>query len=141
MFSYAHLFRHWEKIFWLLFAAMSLSLIGGAIAHAISFGMFVILGLIIVIIGAGKLAEELTNMKVLGYQDDIYKKLTSISQQLEKTFDLASRHKRTTDYRVHKLEKRRIDTDIKLEKRYRELVSKILEIENKVNRLEKAMKK
>jgi len=141
MFSYVHLFRYWDKIFWLLFAAIALSLVAGTMIAAVQFEFFVILGLITVIIGAGKLSEELTNMKVVGHQDDIYKKLNSISHQLEKTFNLASRHKNKTEYRVQKLDKRRIDVDIKLEKRYRELASKIIEIENKVNKLSKVMNK
>ena len=141
MFSSVHWFKHWDKIFWVLFAAMSLSLLAGIMSAAISFEFFVVLLLIIVIIGAGKLSEELTNIKIIDYQDDIYKKLNSISQQLEQTFDLASKHKRSTDYRVQKLDKRRIDVDIKLEKRYRELVSKIIEIENRINKLSKTMNK
>jgi len=141
MFSSIHWFRHWDKIFWLLFAAIAISMVAGIMAAAIPFESFLVLLLIVVIIGAGKLSEELSNVKVLGYQDDIYKKLSSISQQLEHTFDLASKHKRSTEYRVHKLDSRRIDIDIKLEKRYRELVSKMIEIENKVNRLSKEMKK
>jgi Sec-independent protein translocase protein TatA len=141
MFSNIHWFRHWDKIFWILFAVMSLSLLTGIATATISFEFFIVFLLIIVIIGAGKLSEELTNMRVVGYQDDIYKKLNSISQQLEQTFDLASKHKRSTEYRVQKLDKRRIDVDIKLEKKYRELVSKIIEIENKVNKLSNELKK
>lgn len=136
-----HWFRHWDKIFWVLFAVIALSLLTGVIAAAMPFESFAIFLAIVVIIGAGKLSEELTNTKVVGYQDDIYKKLSSISQQLENTFEIATKHKRTTDYRVHKLDKKRIDTDIKLEKKYRELVSKIIEIENKVNKLSKEMNK
>ncbi|NIO23061.1 MAG: hypothetical protein GTN38_03490 [Candidatus Aenigmarchaeota archaeon] len=141
MFSSMHWFRHWDKIFWVLFAVIALSLLTGVIAAAMPFESFAIFLAIVVIIGAGKLSEELTNTKVVGYQDDIYKKLSSISQQLENTFEIATKHKRTTDYRVHKLDKKRIDTDIKLEKKYRELVSKIIEIENKVNKLSKEMNK
>lgn len=141
MFSSIHWFRHWDKIFWIMFAVVALSMVAGSAMAAVRFEFFVILGLITVIIGAGKLSEELTNNRVIEYQDDIYKKMSSVSQQLEKTFDLASKHKNRTEYRVQKLDKRRIDTDIKLEKRYRELASKIIEIENKVNKLSKAMNK
>jgi hypothetical protein len=141
MFSNIHWFRHWDKIFWILFAVISISLVTGIIAAAIPFESFLVLLVLVVIVGAGKLSEEMSNLKVIGYQDDIYKKLSSISQQLEHTFDLASRHKRSTEYRVHKLDSRRIDTDIKLEKKYRELVSKLIEVENKVNKLKREMKK
>ncbi|NIO19409.1 MAG: hypothetical protein GTN76_01335 [Candidatus Aenigmarchaeota archaeon] len=141
MFSSIHWFKHWDKIFWVLFAVIAFSLVSGIATAAITFETFVVLLLVVVIIGAGKLSEELTNVKVVGYQDDIYKKLNSISQQLEHTFELASKHKNRTEYRVQRLDKRRIDTDIKLEKRYREVASKIIEIENKVNKLSNAMKK
>jgi hypothetical protein len=141
MFSYADLFRHWEKIFWILFAVIALSLVWVTFLDVIQFELFIILGLITVIVGAGKLSGELTDTRFLVDQDDINKKLDSIYRQLEKTFDLASKHKKSTEYRVHKLDSRRIDTDIKLEKKYRELVSKIIEIENKVNRLSKEMNK
>lgn len=141
MFSSIHWFRHWDKIFWFLFAVISISLLVGIATATISFEFFVVLLLIIIIVGAGKLSEELTNIKLIEYQDDIYKKLNSISQQLEHTTDLVRKHKRATEYRVQKLEKRRIDVDIKLEKKYRELISKIIEIENKVNRLSREIKK
>jgi hypothetical protein len=141
MFSNIHWFRHWDKVFWVLFAVIAISLVTGIIAAAIPFESFLVLLVLVVIVGAGKLSEELSDLKVIGYQDDIYKKLSSISQQLEHTFDLASKHKRSTEYRVQKLDSRRIDTDIKLEKKYRELISKIIEIENKVNRLTKEMNK
>ena len=83
MFSSIHWFRHWDKIFWLLFAVIGFSLVGGILSGAIQFEFFLVLGLIAVIIGAGKLSEELSDMKVIGYQDDIYKKLNSLTGRMK----------------------------------------------------------
>ncbi len=134
-------FRHWDKIFWAFFALMGLVLAAGGIASFISLDFFVLLGVFMIIIGAGKLASEISHSKLLNYQDDIYKKMHQISQHLEKTFNIASMNKDKTEFRIQKLDQKRGEIEKQMGKNYREMARKLIELENRVNRLTKMMEK
>ncbi len=136
MFS-LHWFRHWDKIFWIVFVVMGLVVVAGYAIDLISFEFFIVLGLFIVIIGAGKLAEEISKHKLMNYQDDLYKKIHQISNHLERTFNLANSYKNKTEFRLYKLDQRRKEVEIKIEKSYRDLARKIIELENKTRRISK----
>lgn len=136
MFS-LHFFRYWDKIFWIVFAVMGISVAAGGVGNLISFEFFLILGVFMVIIGAGKLAEEISKHKLTNYQDDLYKKIHQISQHLERTFNLADSYKNKTEFRLHKLDQRRKRMEIKTERSYRDIARKIIELENKTNRISK----
>lgn len=136
MFS-LHWFRHWDKIFWIFFLLMAITIVAGGIAGFVSFEFVVLLGIFVVIIGAGKLAEEISKRKLLNYQNDIYQKMHQISQHLEKTFSLASMNKEKTEFRIQKLDQKRKDVEMKFNKNHRELARKIIELENRVNKLAK----
>jgi hypothetical protein len=140
MFS-MHWFKHWNEIFWIFFAVMGLSLVLGESTGLISFEFFIILGVLVIVIGAGKLAEEISRNKLMNYQDDIYKKMHQISQHLEKTFNIASMNKDKTDFRIQKLDQKRSEVEKSMEKKYRDLAKKIIDLENKMDKLAKAMEK
>lgn len=132
-------FRHWDKVFWLLFAVMFLSVAVGTSLSLIAFDFGLILGTLVVIIGAGKLATEISSYKIMGYQDDLYKKLHQLSLHVEKTFNLADSHKTQSDMRLYRIgqEKRELKNDF--EKRYRDMARKVIEIENRINELSGVM--
>jgi O-6-methylguanine DNA methyltransferase len=138
MFS-IHWFRHWDKIFWVVFVVMGLAVTAGWAVDLVSFEFFVLLGLFIVIIGAGKLAEEISKHNLMNYQDDMYRKLHQISNHLERTFNLAESYKTKTEFRLHKLEQRRKEMEIKTERNYSNLARKIIEMENRTNRISKIL--
>ncbi|UCC91454.1 MAG: methylated-DNA--[protein]-cysteine S-methyltransferase [Candidatus Aenigmatarchaeota archaeon] len=138
MFS-LHWFRHWDKVFWVVFVVMGIFVVAGEAIALISFEFFLVLGLFMVIIGAGKLAEEISKNRLVNYQDDLYRKIHQISQHLERTFNLADSYKNKTEFRLHKLDQRRKMIEINTEKKYRDLARKIIELENRVNRVSKIM--
>ncbi len=132
-----HWFRHWDKIFWAAFTVMCIIALAGAAGNFIPFEFFLVLGLFMVIIGAGKLAEEISKYKLMNYQDDLYRKLHQLSQHLEKTFTLADSYKTKTEFRLHKLDLKRKEMENEIERRYRNLARKIIELENRVSRISK----
>ena len=134
-------FRHWDKIFWAFFGLMGLVLAAGGIASLISLEFFVMLGVFMVIIGAGKLASEISHSKLLNYQDDIYKKMHQISQHLEKTFNIASMNKDKTEFRIQKLDQKRSEVERAMERKYRDLAKKTLELEIRMNKMVRAMER
>jgi len=136
-----HWFRYWDMIFWTFFTLMGITVAFGGLTGLLPLEFIVLLGAFIVIIGAGKLAEEITKRKIMGYQDDLYRKMHQISQHLEKTFDIASMNKDKTEFRIHKLDQKRGEIEKQMNKNYRELAKKIIELENRMNKLTKAMEK
>jgi methylated-DNA-protein-cysteine methyltransferase-like protein len=138
MFS-IHWFRHWDKIFWTVFVIMGLAIAVGGAIDLISFEFFLVLGVFMVIIGAGKLAEEISKHKLMNYQDDIYRKLHQISQHLERTFSLVNSEKSKTEFRLHKLDQRRKMMEVKIENNYRGLARKTIDLENRANRISKVI--
>lgn len=131
-------FRHWDKIFWIIFTVIAVSVFLSLAFSVINFEFSVLLGVFMVIIGSGKLAQEINSRKIMNYQDDAYGKIHQISQHLERTFNIATEHKEKTDYRLHKLDKRRKEMESRAEKDYRELAKKIIDLENKTTRISKA---
>jgi methylated-DNA-protein-cysteine methyltransferase-like protein len=132
------LFSHWGKAFWILFVATAVALffmgrgLGGTMVDLFFW-------LMIIILGTGKLSEEFFDRKLMRYQDDIYKKIHQVSKQLEQTFELANRGLAKADHRFFRIST--ISTSMKKdlqkdsEKKYRELVRKIIEVENNMNKL------
>jgi len=138
MFS-LHWFRHWDKIFWVLFVLMGISVALGGFLSLISFEFSVVLAFFIVIIGAGKLANEISGQRMVNYQDDIYRKLHQLSQHLETTFNLTDSYRTKTEFRLGKLDMRRKQTEMKIENSYRDFAKKLIEMENRLNRVSKLM--
>jgi O-6-methylguanine DNA methyltransferase len=136
------LFSHWGKAFWILFVLTAASLLAAGMMISI-FPIDVFFWVMLVILGTGKLSEEHSGRKLMRYQDDIYKKMHQISKQLEQTYDLANRGLSKADHRFFRISttssamKKEIQKDA--DKRYRELVRKIIEVENKMNRLGKVI--
>jgi len=136
-----HWFKHWEKVFWIFFALMGLALVVAESARMISVDFFVIMGIFLIVIGSGKLAEEISRRRLMSYHDDTYRKMHQISQNLERTFSIASMHKDKTEFRIQKLDQKRGEMEKKIDKNYRDLARKIIELENRMNKLAKVLGK
>ncbi len=138
MFS-IHWFKHWDKIFWLFFLLMAVTVVTAGAAGVIPFEYSVLLGVFMVIMGSGKLASEISHRRILNYQNDTYKKIHQMSQHLEKTFSLASMNKERTEFRIHKLDQKRKESEIRLNRSYRELARKVIDLENRLNKTNKML--
>jgi hypothetical protein len=134
-----HWFRHWDKVFWTFFILMGIAVAIGGVTGLVSFEFFVMLGIFMVIMGAGKLAAEISNRRIINYQDDLYGKMHQLSQHLEKTFELASMNKDKTEFRIGKLHQSRKEIEKKVDKNYRELARKIIDVENKLNKMNRTL--
>ena len=129
-----HWFKYWDKVFWIMFILMGVSIVLGAIESYISLEYTAILGFFMVIIGAGKLGNEIRNQRMANYQDDIYRKLHQVSQHLETTFNIADSYKAKTEFRLNKMDTRRKELEYGLENNYRYVARKVIELENKLNK-------
>ncbi len=129
-------FEHWGKAFWIIFIVTAVFLVG-MMTFFNFFPFDIIFALVVIVLGVGKLSEEYRNRKIMTYQDDLYRKVHDISQQLEHTFDLTSKNMVKYDHRFFKIFKLRDEYGNKLDKFQRDLVKKMINIENKLNRVTK----
>jgi O-6-methylguanine DNA methyltransferase len=130
-----HWFRHWDRIFWIFFLLMCVTIIAVGFARIITFEFVVLFGVFMIIIGAGKLASEISHRKLVNYQNDIYQKMHQMSQHLEKTFNLANMNKDRNEFRVIKLHESSKETKKTIDRNYRDLARKIIDVENKLNKV------
>ncbi len=132
------IFVHSGKAFWSLFIVTSFCLV----MTAISFNIFpfdILLGLIMIVLGFGKLSEEYFGKKLMRYQDDIYQKIHQLTHQLEQNFRMTSKGFLKHDQRFFRLSSIKKEINQDMEKKYRDLVRKIIEVENNMNKLGKIM--
>jgi len=126
------LIPHWNKLFWAVFVASVLIYLAVA-GNGSSFQ--ILAGFFIIVMGAAKISEEILYKKTMRYHNDLYSKFYDLSRQLEKTVDLTLGIQSKSDSRFFVVDKKRIETDVKIEDNYRSLAKKLIEVENKLNKL------
>ncbi|NOX71978.1 MAG: hypothetical protein GXO64_04770 [Candidatus Micrarchaeota archaeon] len=123
--------------FWAIFiltAALSLWL-----AVAGFFVQGVIFALVVILIGLIKLEQDSELDEFAQNINDMSKRLHSISQNVEKGFNFSEVSKDKTEKRIQRLDAKRVESDKKMEKMFRDLVRKIIEIENTLNKMKREM--
>jgi uncharacterized protein HemX len=101
----------------------------------------ILLGLIIIVIGIERIGVEIAHKKMLEKQSELSENLFYVSKGLEENFNVASDTKQKTNFRIHQLDKKRIEMERDLNLKYRDAVRKIIELENKINNLSKSLEK
>lgn len=126
-------FGYGNSVFWLFFIALGILAIFGVIFNV--FLIDILLGLIVILIGIQKLVEEHHKKELEGKQNSANDALQHISQWLNASHEFMSTMKKTHEGKLSELEKKKADVDEKIENNYRDLVKKIIELENKFNEL------
>ena len=129
---------HWDKIFWVLFVVAVLAF--GAMTSGLV-GFQILAGFVIISIGAAKISQEMLSKKTMSYHGDLYDKFYELSRQLERTVDITMGMKGKSERRFYSSDRKRIETDMKLENNFRLLAKKIIDIENKLSKMTKEMQK
>jgi len=130
---------NWDHVFWIMFIITS-------IIAALTFFLGIVssdilLGLIIIVIGIERIGVEIAHKKMLEKQSELSENLFYVSKGLEENFNVASDTKQKTNFRIHQLDKKRIEMERDLNLKYRDAVRKIIELENKINNLSKSLEK
>jgi uncharacterized protein YsxB (DUF464 family) len=138
----ASFMRYQSILFWILFIALGIAIVLGAVSGL--YFLEVIFVLIIILLGSEKLREEVQ-------REFVKRDLQKLSERAERAEHLMGAYTETMDTihskynnRLFKLGNKHAMLDHQLEAKYRELVRKILDIENKLadyNRLLKDMAK
>ncbi len=130
---------HRNKVFWLLFIILGSFMISGMILNIIYID--IILGLFIVTIGLYKLGEEFITDRLGHEQKRIVNDMDGVLEWLNHSYEFTKSLQSRHENRIHKLDNKRAHMDKKIENNYREIVRKIIEVENKLNKTTKDVHK
>lgn len=121
----------YDKIFWVLFVILEAAIVIGNAWNYTPMG--VLIGFLVLAIGFARFGDYMVHKE----REEAMKKhngaIERMKTWLNNQYQLTQGIKELHDYRLHNMEKRKIDLDEKIEKNYRELAGKIMDIENRVN--------
>ena len=127
----------WDKAFWLLFIAIEASIVGANVFFFSALG--VILGFAVVAAGLAKVGESAFHMRAsreLSDQKETVKKLTA---WLNRQYELTQGIRGIYDHRFHHHDRKRGELQDDIDRKYRELAGKIIDVENRMNLISKAL--
>ncbi|MBL7160927.1 MAG: hypothetical protein ISS93_03715 [Candidatus Aenigmarchaeota archaeon] len=130
-------------VFWILFA------LTGALLLLQSPWVEILLGVIVIFIGIHRLAWELERNRTGKEKESVQEALSEIMECLREEWEHVKEVESRYENRFFQMDKRRADleervatlqkeTDNKIENNYRELVRRILELDNKMNDVARA---
>lgn len=128
----------WNKFFWILFIMMGVILIIGAALGVLTL-VEVLIAFIVIAIGAEKLGEEISDKRLQEEQGKINRDLLFISRWLEDNNVFTRQLKDRHESRLFNLDNKRAEIEKRQELGYRELARKILELENRMNEVSRAL--
>lgn len=127
----------WDKIFWMLFVLLQISIILGNLWFYSPIG--VILGFVVIVAGFAKVGDYVFHKKmkqeVLENKETMKKMTNWLNRQYELTQGIKDIHER----RLHKLDRKRTDLEENVERRYTMLTGKMIDIENRLSLVSRAL--
>ncbi len=121
----------WNTIFWILFV-----ILGAAIIFQTAFNIFfldIAFGLMVIVIGIHKINEELSNREFERQKKEFAESIRYLTNWMDKSHSLTRNLKERHENRLYHLDVKRADLDEKIEKTQRDLIRKMVEIENRLN--------
>ena len=129
---------HQEKIFWGTFILIGIFTVAGAFS-AVSF-VEIPIGLVLIILGLNRLLDEVNTKKSRKDRDYLNANFRNIRQLGESAQKSVAKLKKRHDLRFHNMNQRRILMEKRIEQNYRDLAGKIMEIENELSDIKRAIK-
>ncbi len=126
-----------DKVFWMLFVLLEFAIVLGSAWSFTPIGAivgFVLLGVAFARFGDYLLHKERT-AQMNRHNNAIERMKSWLNNQYELTQGIKDLH----DYRFHKMERKKIEIDEKVERKYRELAGKIIDVENRLNLVSRAL--
>jgi len=117
-----------DKIFWILFVIIGAAVIVSSSVNVIF--VDILLGLIIIILGIHKLAQEKESKKMFRISKDAQKKLTHIIDWLEQSHKYAKNINAKAEYRFDKIHKKHQKLDDDIENKFNMVAKRVFELEN-----------
>ncbi len=128
-----------NKAFWITFAATAFASLGTAAGDFFLFGIF--MAIFTVLIGLAKLDHDVAKKELHKSFNRIENELHEIMKNFEKGIYYTSKTSDKIEKRIYRIDAKRAELDRKTEKLFRDAVRKIVELENNLNKIRKAMEK
>lgn len=129
--------NRYDHVFWMLFVLLEFTIILGTIwfFHPI----VVIVGFVVIVAGFAKIGDflhlETIKNDIKDHKDTVKKMTDWLNRQYELTQGIKTLH----ESRFHRLDGKGTEVDEKLDKNYRELVGKIIDVENRLSLVSRAV--
>ncbi len=129
---------HYNKVFWGLF------LVAVVIMMTSIFGSLplldVLLALVLIVIALHKVEEDILHGRLKTEKTDMNVNLRRMNHLLGNHYHFTRSLRDVHEFRLHNMDIRRAELDARVEQKYREIVRKIINIENELNRISRAVK-
>ncbi len=129
--------NNWTKAFWVLFIIAGALVITGSFIRIMF--LDILLGIIVIAIGIQKLGEDLYGEELDREKGEIKEGVKYLTNWIDSNQNLTKNIKTRHEHRFHHIDRKRIEMDGIMKKGYRELAKKILETENKLNEISRAL--
>ncbi|UCD02904.1 MAG: hypothetical protein JSV63_03935 [Candidatus Aenigmatarchaeota archaeon] len=127
----------WDKTFWMLFVLLEVAIILGNIWFFTPIG--IIVGFVLIAIALARFGDYLLHKHNSGILDKNSENVERMKSWLNNQYQLTQSIKDLHDYRFHRMDSKKAALDEKLDKGYRELAGKIIDVENRLNLVSKAI--
>jgi hypothetical protein len=127
----------WDKTFWMLFVLLEVAIILGNIWFFTPVG--VIVGFVLIAIALARFGDYLLHKKNSGLLSSNTESVEKMKSWLNNQYQLTQGIKDLHEYRFHRMENKKISLDEKMDRNYRELAGKIIDVENKLNLVSRAL--
>jgi len=122
-----------NRIFWALFIILGVFVIGGIFINL--FFIDIILGILMIIIGLQRIEDEHYKEKLEKERRKTNDALNYMAQWLDASHDYITRTKNKHENRLFNLDRKKASLDSRMEMNHRDVVKKIIELENRFNEL------
>ncbi len=127
----------WDNTFWMMFILLEAAVILGNIWYFTPIG--VIIGFALIAVALARFGDHLFHKKNSTILDENTNSIERVKGWLNNQHQLTQGIKDLHEYRFHRMEKKKIALDEKMEKNYRELAGKIIDVENRLNLVSRAL--
>jgi hypothetical protein len=129
--------HRYDKVFWLMFVILEAAIVIGNAWNYTPMG--VILGFLVLAVGFARFGDYMVHKEREAAMKKHNSAIERMKSWLNNQYQLTQGIKELHEYRLHNMEKRKIDLDEKIESNYRELARKIMEIETRLNLVSKVV--
>ncbi|MBN2330854.1 MAG: hypothetical protein JXC85_03495 [Candidatus Aenigmarchaeota archaeon] len=129
--------NRWDRAFWLFFVLLEAAIIIGNLFFYSLIG--VIMGFIVIVAGFAKVGDHVFHKSVRSELLENKETMKKMANWLNRQYELTQGLKNIHDSRIHKLDGKRTDLEEQVERKYRELAGKIIDLENRLSLVSRAL--
>ncbi len=127
----------WDKTFWMLFVLLEAAIVLGNVWYFTPVG--IIVGFVLMAVALARFGDYLLHKKNSGLLEKNTESIERMKSWLNNQYQLTQGIKDLHDYRFHRMENKKISLDDKIESKYREIAGKIIDVENRLNLVSRAL--